>query len=43
MNNALLELKKEFNAENNKKFKFEAIIEYAVYGKEANNQMPDIY
>ncbi len=44
MNNiALLEPEKEFEARDNKKYKVKAIINSAVYGKEANNQILGLY
>ena len=36
-NKTLLKPKKEFETENNKKYKVETIIDSAVYGKETNN------
>ncbi len=42
---ALLELEKdlEFEVRDDKKYEVEAIIDSAVYGQHANNQMPDLY
>ncbi len=33
----------EFEAESNKEYKIEAIIDSAVYGQQANNQIPGFY
>ncbi len=40
---ALPEPEKEFEAGDNKEYEVEAIIDSAVYGQQANNQMPDLY
>ncbi len=40
---ALLEPKKEFEVGDNKEYEVEAIIDSAVYGQQANNQMPGLY
>ncbi len=40
---ALPEPEKEFEAGNNKEYEVEAIIDSAVYGKQANDQMPGLY
>ncbi len=40
---ALPELEKEFEAGNNKEYEVEAIIDSAVYGQQANDQMPGLY
>ena len=42
-NQALPKPEKEFEAKNNKEYKIKAIINSAVYGKEVNNQIPDLY
>ncbi len=44
-NKALPEPEKEleFEAEGNKKYEVKAIIDSAVYGQQANNQMPSLY
>ena len=43
MNKTLSELKKEFEAEENKKYKVELIVNSAVYGKKAKSQISDFY
>ncbi len=44
VNKELPEPEREFEAgDNNKEYEVEAIIDSAVYGKEANNQMPSLY
>ena len=40
---ALPELKKEFEAGNNKEYGVEAIIDNAMYGQQANDQIPGFY
>ncbi len=40
---ALLEPEKEFEAGDNKDYKVKAIIDSAVYGQQANDQMPGLY
>ncbi len=40
---ALPEPKKEFEAGDNKEYKVKAIINSAVYGQQANDQMPGLY
>ncbi len=42
-NQALSEPKSKFEAGDNKEYKVEALINRAVYGKKANNQMPGLY
>ncbi len=39
----LLKLEKKFKAKNNKEYGVKAIMNNAVYSKEANNQMPGFY
>ena len=43
MNELFLELELEFDAGNNKKYKIEAIKDNAVYAKEAEGYLPDLY
>ncbi len=40
---ALPEPEKEFEAGDNKEYEVEAIIDSAVYGQKANDQMPGLY
>ncbi len=42
-NVALLEPEKKFEVGDNKEYEVKAIINSAVYDKEANNQMPGLY
>ena len=42
MNQALPELKK-FQVRDNKEYKVQVIIDSAVYGQQANNQIPGLY
>ncbi len=42
-NKALLESEKEFEAGDDKEYEFEAIIDSAMYGQQANDQMPGLY
>lgn len=41
--NCLLESKKEFEVESNKKYKVELIVNNAMYGKEIENKLPGLY
>ena len=41
--NSLLEPKKKFEAENNKKCEIESIVNNIVYNKEVENQLSDLY
>ncbi len=43
MDKALPEPEKEFEAGDNKEYEVKAIIDSAVYGQQANNQMPGLY
>ncbi len=45
MDKPLPKLEKDwkFEAEDNKKYEIKAIIDSAVYGQQANNQMPSLY
>ncbi len=42
-NKALPEPEKEFEVGDNKEYEVETIIDSAVYGQQANNQMPSFY
>ncbi len=42
VNNALPELKKKFEAKDNKEYKVKAIIDSVVYNKKTSNQMPGL-
>ncbi len=43
MNKALPEPEKEFEIGDNKEYEVKAIIDSAVYGQQANNQIPSLY
>ena len=43
MNELFSESEREFDADNNKEYEIEAIIDSAVYTKEAERHLPDLY
>ncbi len=43
MNQSLSKLEKEFKARDNKEYRIEVIIENAIYGKEVESQLLDLY